>query len=236
MTSVVAIRKRIRELGSPKDAAILQWFFKTGPGEYGEGDVFAGVRVPQLRKLVKEYADASETILAELLESGIHEERLLALLIVVRQCEKGTPVMRERLYRFYLAYTRRINNWDLVDLSAPRVVGGYLVNRSRRPLYRMARSRSLWERRIAILATFTFIRNQDFADSLALADTLLHDREDLIHKAVGWMLREIGKRDQPVLEAFLKTRGATMPRTMLRYAIERFPESKRRAYLAMPRA
>lgn len=225
------IQSRIRKLGNVKDAGILQWFFKTGPGDYGEGDVFVGVRVPVLRTLVKEFEAADEATLHALLESGIHEDRALALFILVRQFEKGTEVDRAQIYRFYLDHTRRINNWDLVDLSAPQVVGGYLVSRSRRILYRLVRSKSLWERRIAILATFTFIRKGDFADTLALADRLLGDREDLIHKAVGWMLREIGKRDLIVLEAFLKPRCHTMPRTMLRYAIEKFPEPKRQAYL-----
>ncbi|MEI6788022.1 MAG: DNA alkylation repair protein [bacterium] len=225
------IQSRIRKLGNQKDAGILQWFFKTGPGEYGEGDVFVGVRVPVLRKLVKEFEAADESTIHDLLESAVHEDRALALFILVRQFEKENEVDRARIYRFYLNHARRINNWDLVDLSAPQVVGGYLANRSRRPLYRLVRSKSLWERRIAILATFTFIRQGDFADTLALADRLLGDREDLIHKAVGWMLREVGKRDLAVLENFLKLRCKTMPRTMLRYAIEKFPEPKRQAYL-----
>jgi len=225
------IQSRIRKLGNVKDAGILQWFFKTGPGEYGEGDCFVGVRVPVLRKLVKEFEAADESTLHALLESAVHEDRALALFILVRQFEKGNEADRARICRFYLDHTRRINNWDLVDLSAPQVVGGYLANRSRRPLYRLVRSKSLWERRIAILATFTFIRQGDFTDTLALADLLLGDREDLIHKAVGWMLREVGKRDLAVLEAFLKSRCKTIPRTMLRYAIEKFPEPKRQAYL-----
>jgi len=229
--SAAAIKRRLGALGNREDAKVLQWFFKTGPGEYGEGDVFAGVRVPVLRKLSGEFAGADESTLHALLESMVHEERLLALLILVRQFEKGNEAGRSRIYTFYLAHTNRINNWDLVDLSAPRVVGGYLVNRSRRLLYRLVKSTSLWERRIAVLATFAFVRQGDFADSLALAERLLGDREDLIHKAVGWMLREVGKRDLAVLETFLKPRCKTMPRTMLRYAIEKFPEPLRLAYL-----
>ncbi len=229
--SAAAIKKRLGALGSREDAEVLQWFFKTGPGEYGEGDVFAGVRVPVLRKLTGEFAGADESTLHALLESGVHEERLLALLILVRQFEKGSEAGRRRIHTFYLAHTHRINNWDLVDLSAPRVVGGYLVNRPRRLLYRLVKSKSLWERRISVLATFAFIRQGDFADSLALAERLLGDREDLIHKAVGWMLREVGKRDLAVLETFLQPRCKTMPRTMLRYAIEKFPEPLRLAYL-----
>lgn len=226
-----AIQKRLRQVADPQDAKALQWYFKTGPGEYGEGDVFIGVKVPKLRALVKEFWQAGERDVRRLLASRIHEDRALALFILVRQFEKGTEGDRRRIYRLYLASTDRINNWDLVDLSAPNIVGGYLLNRSRRPLYRLARSKSLWERRIAVLATFAFIREGDFDDSLAMAEHLLHAKEDLIHKAVGWMLREIGKRDVAVLEAFLDKHGTTMPRTTLRYAIERFPEAKRQGYL-----
>ena len=229
--NAATIQARVRKLGNPEDAKVLQWFFKTGPGEYGEGDVFVGIRVPVLRSLVKDYADADEPTLDALLNSTVHEDRLLALMIAVRQFEKGSESDRNRLHQFYLAHTARINNWDLVDLSAPQLVGGYLATRSRRILYRFVKSKSLWERRISVLATFTFIRQGDFTDCLALADQLLKDREDLMHKAVGWMLREIGKRDMAVLEAFLKPRCSIMPRTMLRYAIEKFPEPKRQAYL-----
>jgi 3-methyladenine DNA glycosylase AlkD len=225
------IQARLWQAADPEDAAVLQRFFKTGPGEYGEGDVFAGVKVPKIRKLVREVWTAEESVVRSLLASAIHEARLLALLILVRQFEKGTEADRARIFRLYLASTSRINNWDLVDLSAPNIVGGYLVDRSRRPLYRLAGSKSLWERRIAILATFAFIRRHEFDGTLAIADRLLDDREDLIHKAVGWMLREIGKRDLSVLETFLQPRLTVMPRTMLRYAIERFPEAKRQNYL-----
>lgn len=225
------IRARLRELADPGDAKTLQWFFKTGPGEYGEGDVFAGIRVPKLRKMAKGFGMAGEQVLCGLLASKIHEERLLALLILVRQFEKGVEADRRRIYRLYLENTGRINNWDLVDLSAPNILGGYLKERSRRPLYRLVRSKSLWERRMAMLATFTFIRAGEFEDALAIADLLMRDEEDLIHKAVGWMLREVGKRDEAVLEGFLKPRCGVMPRTMLRYAIERFPEAKRQGYL-----
>ncbi len=231
MISATMIQKRLRQLGNREDAKVLQWFFKTGPGEYGEGDVFQGIRVPVLRKQVEEFSGAGEPVLLELLHSAIHEERLLALMIMVRQFERGDAAGRARLYRVYLANTDRINNWDLVDASAPQVVGGYLLDKSRKPLYRLARSKSLWERRIAMLAAFTFIRNGEFTDALAIADTLLHDREDLIHKATGWMLREVGKRDTAVLESFLEPRCRDMPRTMLRYAIERFPEPRRQVYL-----
>ena len=225
------VKQRIRELGQPKDAVLLQRYFKTGPGEYGEGDIFVGLKVPAIRQLVKEFWQVDEPVIRQLLASAIHEERLLALLILVRQFEEGSDADRARIFRLYLASTDRINNWDLVDCSTPSVVGGYLCDKDRRPLYRLVVSKSLWERRIAVLATFAFIREQDFKDAFAIADRLLHDKEDLIHKAVGWMLREIGKRDQATLEAFLEPRATVMPRTMLRYAIERFPEAKRQRYL-----
>jgi 3-methyladenine DNA glycosylase AlkD len=225
------IQARLRQVADPRDAATLQGYFKTGPGGYGEGDVFIGVKVPKVRQLVKEVGDADESVIRDLLASAVHEDRFLALMMLVRQFEKGSDADQARIYRLYLASTDRINNWDLVDCSAPGIVGGHLVDRSRRPMYRLAGSKSLWERRIAVLASFAFIRRGDFVDALALADRLLHDREDLIHKAVGWMLREIGKRDAGTLEEFLKPRASTMPRTMLRYAIERFSEEKRQRYL-----
>jgi 3-methyladenine DNA glycosylase AlkD len=225
------IQARLRQVADPRDAIALQSYFKTGPGGYGEGDIFIGVKVPKVRKLVKEVWREDESVVRQLLASAVHEDRFLALMMLVRQFEKGSDADRARIFHLYLSSTDRINNWDLVDLSAPGIVGGYLVDKSRRPLYRLAESKSLWERRIAILATFAFIRTGDFADALAIGDRLLPDREDLIHKAVGWMLREIGKRDVTVLEAFLKPRLSRMPRTMLRYAIERFPEAKRQWYL-----
>lgn len=221
----------MRELADPGDAKTLQWFFKTGPGEYGEGDVFAGIKMPKLRRLVQEVWGVEESVVRGMLASAIHEERLLALLILVRQFEKGAAADRRRIYRLYLENTGRINNWDLVDLSAPNILGGYLKERSRRPLYRLVRSKSLWERRMAMLATFTFIRAGECEDALAIADLLMRDEEDLIHKAVGWMLREVGKREVAVLEGFLRPRCGVMPRTMLRYAIERFPEANRQRYL-----
>ena len=225
------LQARLRSLGSPTDAAFLSGFFKTGPGQYGAGDVFAGVRVPVLRRLAKEFKSLPLPQVERLLHSAIHEERLTALLILVLRAGRADAATRKRIYDLYLANTRYINNWDLVDLSAPHLVGVHLEDKSRKPLDRLARSKSLWERRIAILATFHFIRQNDFADTLEIAESLLADQEDLIHKAVGWMLREVGKRDQPALEGFLDKFQRIMPRTMLRYAIERFPERKRQAYL-----
>ena len=184
-----------------------------------------------IRKVAKEFKKLPLAEVECLLHSNIHEERLLALVILVGQFEKGDEATRKSIYDLYLANTRHINNWDLVDLSAPQIVGGYLETRSRKPLDRLAKSASLWERRISILATHWFIRHGDFADTLRIAKKLIGDKEDLIHKAVGWMLREVGKRDVAVLEEFLDKHCRTMPRTMLRYAIERFPENRRQAYL-----
>ncbi len=224
-------QRRLRSLADPKVAAILARFFKTGPGQYGEGDRFIGVKVPASRKVAKEFKRLPLTEVECLLHLEIHEERLLALVILVGQFEKGDDAGRKAIYDLYLANTRHINNWDLVDLSAPQIVGGYLETRSRKPLDRLAKSASLWERRISILATHWFIRHGDLADTIRIAEKLLSDKEDLIHKAVGWMLREVGKRDVAVLEEFLGQHCRVMPRTMLRYAIERFSEERRRAYL-----
>ena len=224
-------QQRLRSLGCPTQAAILARFFKTGPGQYGEGDRFIGVKVPVARKVAKEFKGLPLAEVECLLHSEIHEERLLALVILIGQFEKGDDAARKRIYDLYLANTKHINNWDLVDLSAPQIVGGYLENRGRKPLNRLAKSASIWERRISILATHWFIRHGDFADTLRIAEKLLTDGEDLIHKAAGWMLREVGKRDLVVLEEFLSANCRAMPRTMLRYAIERFPVEKRQAYL-----
>ncbi len=231
-----AAQHRLRSLAFPAHAAVLARFFKTGPGEYGEGDRFIGVKVPVIRQVAKEFKNLPLAEIECLLHSEIHEERLLALVILVNQFEKGDDITRKPIYSLYLANTRYINNWDLVDLSAPQIVGGYLENRSRKPLDRLAKSSSLWERRISIVATHWFIRQGDFADTLRIAEKLLNDREDLIHKAVGWMLREVGKRDVVILEEFLGEHCRVMPRTMLRYAIERFPEEKRRGYLKVGKA
>jgi 3-methyladenine DNA glycosylase AlkD len=225
------IKKRLRQFASAEKATLLQGFFKTGPGQYGEGDVFIGVMVPNIRKVAKEFQDAPIAEIVKLLRSSVHEERLLALLMLVNGFAKGDDAVKKKIFGLYLKNTRFINNWDLVDLSAPNIVGAYLSDKKRKPLYDLARSRDLWKRRIAILATFAFIKQNDHADALGIAKILLHDTHDLIHKAVGWMLREMGKRDLPAEERFLKQHYRTMPRTMLRYAIERFPEVKRMKYL-----
>jgi 3-methyladenine DNA glycosylase AlkD len=229
---LAALRAELRRLADPRQAKNLQWFFKTGRGEYGEGDVFLGLRVPDLRRLAKIHRDLPTAAVRGLLASRFHEERMLALFILVLRYDRGDEAEREAVFRLYLASRRRVNNWDLVDCSAPHIVGRHLLDRDRRLLYRLARSRSLWERRIAVLATFWLVREGQFTDSLRLAEFLLADREDLIHKATGWMLREVGNRDREAAARFLRRHCRTMPRTMLRYAIEKLPEAERRRYLA----
>jgi 3-methyladenine DNA glycosylase AlkD len=229
--SAAELRKRLHSYASPEDAVFLQRFFKTGAGQYGEGDRFIGVRVPDMRRVCREGLGASLGTMRSLLRSRIHEERSLALLLLVQAFGRSDEDGRREIYDTYLAHTGDINNWDLVDLSAGPIVGGWLAGRSRAPLTRLARSSSRWERRIAIVATFHFIRLGELDETFRIADLLLHDTHDLIHKAVGWMLRESGKRDGAALRAFLEDRYRGMPRTMLRYAIERFPEAERRRYL-----
>jgi 3-methyladenine DNA glycosylase AlkD len=231
LTALAEIRERLQKLSSKETAKALQWFFRTGPGEYGEGDVFIGIKIPPLRKLAAEFKDVRLKTVKALLRSKIHEERTLGLMILVRQFARADMRLREQIYDCYLAQTRYINNWDLVDGSAPYIVGPFLWSRDRSQLYVLAKSNSLWERRIAILSTLYFIRQNDFADALKISALLLSDKHDLIHKAVGWMLREIGKRDVKVEKSFLKSHYLKMPRMMLRYAIERFPDSQRRKYL-----
>ena len=229
--SVQEIRARLRKLGDKERAKNSQWFFKTGPGEYGEGDRFLGIKVPELRKLAKEYQAIPLTEVTHILKSPIHEERLLALLILVRAFAKGDEHVKETIYNLYLKNTQYINNWDLVDLSAVYIVGAFLMAKSKKPLYTLAKSNNMWERRIAIIATFYFIKEGEFTEAMKIARMLLSDKEDLIHKAVGWMLREVGKRHLATEKRFLKEHYKKMPRTMLRYAIEKFPESKRQRYL-----
>ena len=224
-------RTKLNELASPEVAASSAHFFKTGPGQYGEGDTFIGVRVPALRKLARECRALPLTEIEVLLRSPVHEERLLALLVLVLGVGKCDDDHRKVVYDFYLGNTQHVNNWDLVDTSAPAIVGGYLRDKPRQPLVRLAKSASLWERRIAVVATQHFIRLDEFDDTLAISRLLLSDKEDLIHKATSWMLREVGDRDEVALEAFLDEHGSVMPRTMLRYAIEKFSPERRRAFL-----
>jgi 3-methyladenine DNA glycosylase AlkD len=225
------IKKEMAQLSDPHRAKNLSWFFKTGKGQYGEGDIFLGIPVPEQRKIAKRYVDLSLEDLHELLNSKVHEHRFTALVILISKYRKAEESGKKEIFDFYLRNTENVNNWDLVDLSAPRIVGDYLINRERSILYKLAKSDSLWERRISILSTFTFIYNNDFEDALNISELLLHDEHDLIHKAVGWALREIGKRDQNVEERFLAKHCLHMPRTMLRYAIEKFDEEKRKRYL-----
>jgi 3-methyladenine DNA glycosylase AlkD len=220
------IKQRLTGLANSHSAAFLQSFFKTGPGEYGEGDRFRGIRVPVIRKLAKEYQGLTLAESQKLICSSYHEDRLLALLILVRTYERGDNAVKRKVYNLYLKNARFINNWDLVDVSAPQIVGGFLWDKDRDALYRLAQSSNLWQRRVAIMATFHFIRRGDFTDTLKMAVMLLPDREDLIHKAVGWMLREVGKRDRQAEERFLNEHCGRMPRVMLRYAIEKFPDPK----------
>ena len=229
------LRRRLRQFASAQDAQFLQRFFKTGPGEYGEGDRFIGVRVPALRRLVREFRGLATADARQLLHSPIHEERLLALLILVDAYDRGSESERAAIFRLYLDNTACINNWDLVDGSAPGIVGRHLESRPRKVLFELANSSDLWERRIAVLAAFRFIRQNEFDELLRLAEMLLRDRHDLIHKAVGWMLREAGKRDVTILRGFLEQHAARMPRTMLRYAIEKLPVAERRRWLATGR-
>jgi 3-methyladenine DNA glycosylase AlkD len=233
------VRKELQSMADRDKAAILQRFFKTGPGQYGEGDIFIGIMVPQSRQVAKKFSQLPLGEVRTLLYSGIHEERLVALLILAWRYSSSSSREKEEIVKFYLDHIKQVNNWDLVDLSAPNILGAHLLvdNRDdrRRLLYRLAGSENVWERRIAILATHHFIRNGDFSDTLKIAEMLLRDRHDLIHKAAGWMLREVGKRDAAAEEAFLEEHYSAMPRTMLRYAIERLPESKRRRYMKTDR-
>ena len=206
-------------------------FFKTGKGEYGEGDKFLGIRVPVLRNLTKKYKDLTLEEVQELLKSNFHEERLLALLLMVLKYNNENEIGKKSIYSMYLKNTKHINNWDLVDCSAYKIVGNYLMDRDKKILYDFAESKSLWERRISIISTLEFIKESQFEDTLKISKKLINDPEDLIHKAVGWMLREVGKRDKSIEKAFLNKYYKIMPRTMLRYSIERFPKEERAQYL-----
>ena len=222
----------IRALKNPEKIPIYQNFFKTGKGEYGEGDRFLGLTVPQCRKIAKQYKTLPFSDISNLFQSAYHEERLVAVLILVEQFQKGNEKEKKIICEYYLANTKCINNWDLVDVSAHKIVGAYLIDKDRTILYSLAKSNSLWEKRISIISTFWFINNKEYKDTFAISEILLHDTHDLIHKAVGWMLREVGKRiDQDIEEQFLRKHYKNMPRTMLRYAIERFPEELRQKYL-----
>ena len=226
-----AIQRELDFLADPGQAAILQQFFKTGPGEYGEGDQFRGIRVPVLRKMARNHRDLPQAAAEGLLPTAFHEDRLLALLLLIDRYYRGDDAVRGGIHRFYLAHTGWVNNWDLVDVSAPHLIGHYLQDRPKGLLTRLAASGILWERRMAIIATFHFIKQGELDETFRIAASLLGDTEDLIHKAAGWMLREAGKRDVTAMETFLGVHYRRMPRTMLRYAIERLPQARRQAYL-----
>jgi 3-methyladenine DNA glycosylase AlkD len=228
----MTISSELRKEADDNSAKILSKFFKTGKGQYGEGDRFLGIKVPKQRFFVRLYwKEASMRELYSLLHSEFHEERLTALLILVRKYEKSSEAGREKIFNFYLNNISRVNNWDLVDLSAPNIVGEHLFRRDRTVLYKLARSKNLWKKRIAIISTLAFIRKKDFAETLKLSKIFLSDSHDLIHKAVGWMLREVGKREIALVESFLEDNIKIIPRTTLRYAIEKMPESKRHYFL-----
>lgn len=229
----MTVQDELQKLANPEKAEFVSRYFKTGKGEYGEGDIFLGITVPAQRIVAKRYKDLSLSEIEKLLHSPIHEYRLTALMILYARFPKASESEQKEIYNFYLQNTKWINNWDLIDSSAREIVGAWLVHHPKETkiLYILAKSKSLWERRIAIIASWAFSRKKDFTHTLALAEILLNDTHDLIHKAVGWMLREVGKMDQEAEEAFLQKHYKTMPRTMLRYAIERFSSSKRRCYM-----
>jgi len=221
----------LQKLENPQKAKILSRFFKTGKGEYGEGDIFLGITVPQTRSIAKKYTNLNLKDLEKLLSSKIHEHRLIALLILIENYRKDSIEHKNSIFNFYLKNTKFINNWDLVDLSAPNIVGNFLLDKDKSILYNLAKSSNLWEKRIAIISTFAFIRLYKFKHTLKISEVLMNDNHDLIHKAVGWMLREVGKRNKEVEEKFLNQHYMKMPRTMLRYAIEKFDNNKRKKYL-----
>ncbi len=229
--SLTEIRKVISKQKNPTQAVNLQRFFKTGKGEYGEGDIFYGIKVPEQRMIAKQFKDLALNDLKNLILSKVHEERLIAAFILVDQFKSGDEKKKKIIFNFYLKNRKGINNWDLVDLSAPKIVGAYLIDKEKDLLYKFARSKDLWEKRTSIISTQAFIREHYFEDTLNISEILLSDKHDLIHKAVGWMLREVGNRDMETEEEFLRKHYKKMPRTMLRYAIEKFTEQKRVAYL-----
>jgi len=225
------IQQALRNMADPEIAAHSRRFFKTGEGQYGEGDVFLGIWVPDLRKIARTFKDISPGVCAGLLVSPYHEERMVALIVLVDRFQKAGLNDRESIYHLYMNNIRYVNNWDLVDVSAPAIVGGYFLYKDPRPLKDLAKSPILWERRISMVSTWAFIRRGQLDLTFRIAEILIGDSEDLIHKAAGWMLREAGKREEPTLEDFLKRHYQKMPRTMLRYAIEKLSDERRRAYL-----
>ncbi len=230
--SVAKIKKDLRNLADPERKKVYEWFFKTGRGQYGEGDKFLGVVMPNIRKVAKNYVEMDLENIEKILQSSFHEDRMCALVIMTYKFKKVDEKEQKKIYNSYLKHIKKyVNNWDLVDVSAHKIVGEYLLDKDRNILYKLAKSKNLWERRVAIVATYQFIKNKELEDTLKISKILLEDSHDLIHKAVGWMLREAGKKDVKVLEKFLKKYYKKMPRTMLRYSIEKFPEKIRKDYL-----
>lgn len=227
------VLKGLKAFANPQKALVLQRFFKTAPGQYGAGDIFLGITVPVQRAVAKQYRDLPLSEVQKLLKSKTHEHRFTALEILVMQYDKGNELAKKKVFNFYVQNTRYINNWDLVDTSVEYIIGPQLRDKPKTLLYKWAKSKNLWERRMAIVATFDFIRHEQFSDTLAISKLLLTDTHDLIHKASGWMLREVGKRDKQVLIRFLNDNTPTMPRTMLRYAIERLSPKERAHYLSL---
>ncbi|MCW3975520.1 MAG: DNA alkylation repair protein [Candidatus Bathyarchaeota archaeon] len=225
------VKKELKKLENKKLKELLQGYFKTGKGEYGEGDIFLGIKIGPQREIAGRYKDLSLKDIEGLLDSRIHEYRLTALLILINKYNKIDENGKKKVFETYMKKRDRINNWDLVDLSAPKIVGSFLVDKDRKILYDLAKSENVWDRRISIISTFAFIRSYDFKDAVSLAEVLLKDEHDLIHKAVGWVLREIGKKDLNIEEEFLKKHYKEMPRTMLRYSIERFDNKKKKFYM-----
>ena len=227
------LQKELNDLRNPEQAKNLQRFFKTGAGEYAEGDIFLGIKVPVSRQLAKKYSHLNFQEIQQLLNSKIHEHRLIALLILIEKYKKSKKnrLEQRKIFELYLKNTKNINNWDLVDLSAPQILGDFLQKEGTDLLINLAQSKNLWERRIAIISTYSFIKKRRFGETLEISEILLNDTHDLIHKAVGWMLREVGKRNKPMLDLFLMQRYHKMPRVMLRYAIEKFPEDERKRWL-----
>ena len=232
-----SLKKDLENLKDLKKAKILQRFFKTGKGEYGEGDIFLGIPVPKQRKIAKKYSNITLSNIQSLFGSKIHEYRLVGLLVLIFKYKESSVKDKEKIFNFYLKNTKNINNWDLVDLSAPNIIGEYTyLKKDSRVLFTLAKSNNLWEKRIAMISTYAFIKKQEFNEAFKIAEILVYDKHDLIHKVVGWMLREIGKRNQDIEEEFLKKYAYNMPRTMLRYAIEKFDKKKRKYYLTYKKA
>lgn len=231
MSTLAEIQNTIRKKANKQKAIFAQRFFKTGKGEYSEGDIFLGITVPELRKICRSFQDLPFSETKKLLQSKFHEERLVSLFLLVSKFQTGDEPLKKKIFDSYLSQTKWINNWDLVDSSADKIVGQYLFDKERTILKKLATSTSLWERRIAVISTLHFIRKGQFTETLQISKILLNDQHDLIHKAVGWMLREVGKKDAPTLISFLDKYTSKMPRTMLRYAIEKFPQTIRKKYL-----